>query len=356
MIQYMSAREAAEKWNISQRRVSILCSESRIAGVAMLGNMWIIPRTADKPIDARIKRKDVAKKEKAHPFVKWAGGKGQLLEVLKSNLPNGMGSNIKKYAEPFVGGGALLFALLNEYDFDEVYINDNNKELMNVFNVIRNSCNELIERLRFFQNEYENLQTEEQQKYYYEQRDRFNQITLLKETEIEKAALFVFLNKTCFNGLYRVNKQGKFNVPAGKYKKPLICDEENLINISNKIKDVIVCSLDYHDVERFADENTFVYFDPPYRPLSTTSAFTSYTENQFNDKDQIELAEFYKKLSDKGVKVLLSNSDPHNVNYEDNFFDELYAEFNIQRVTATRIINSKAEKRGDVTELLIRNY
>ena len=145
-------------------------------------------------------------------------------------------------------------------------------------------------------------------------------------------------------------------MPAGKYKNPLICDEENLFNISDKLQNVIIKSCDYYDVESFADNKTLVYFDPPYRPLNVTSAFTSYTENQFNDNDQIKLAEFYKKLSNKGVKVLLSNSDPHNVNYEDNFFDDLYAEFEIQRITAVRMINSKAEKRGNVTELLIKNY
>ena len=139
-------------------------------------------------------------------------------------------------------------------------------------------------------------------------------------------------------------------------KNPLICDEENLIKISKKLKNVVIRCCDYHHVEGFADEKTLVYFDPPYRPLNLTSAFTSYTENQFSDNDQIELSKFYKKLSDNGVKILLSNSDPHNVNYEDNFFDDLYGEFDIQRITAVRVINSKAEKRGNVTELLIKNY
>ena len=352
----MSAREAAEKWNISQRRVSILCSENRIPDVAMLGTMWIIPRNAEKPVDARMKRNAVSDKGNTHPFIKWAGGKGQLLDVLKSNLPDGMGTRITKYAEPFVGGGALLFALLNEYSFDEVYINDNNKELINTFSVIKNNCESLIEELQILQEEYEKFNEEERQTYYYAKRDAFNEVILNDNTAVVKASLFIFLNKTCFNGLYRVNRAGKFNVPAGKYKNPLICDKENLLNISNRLQNVVMRSCDYHDVENFADENTLVYFDPPYRPLNITSAFTSYTENQFGDKDQIELAELYKKLSDKGAKVLLSNSDPHNVNYEDNFFDDLYKGFNIQRITAVRMINSKAEKRGNVTELLIKNY
>lgn len=356
MIQYMSAREAAEKWKISQRRVSILCAENRIPDVAMLGNMWIIPRNAEKPVDARMKRNAIIEKGNIHPFVKWAGGKGQLLDILKANLPDGMGTTITKYAEPFVGGGALLFALLNKYSFDEVYINDNNKELINVYSTIKDNCAVLLDKLQGLQEEYKKLDMDEQQAFYYVQRDKFNELELSVETSITKATLFIFLNKTCFNGLYRVNKSGKFNVPAGKYKNPLICDKENLINISKKLQNVIIRSCDYHDVESFADKNTLLYFDPPYRPLNVTSAFTSYTENQFNDDDQIKLAKFYKKLSDKGVKVLLSNSDPHNVNYEDNFFDDLYGEFDIQRITAVRMINSKAEKRGNVTELLIKNY
>lgn len=356
MIQYMSAREAAKKWNISQRRVSILCTERRIPDVAMLGNMWIIPRNAEKPVDARMKRNVVTEKGNTHPFVKWAGGKGQLLDILKANLPDGMETAITKYAEPFVGGGALLFALLNEYSFDEVYINDNNKELINVYSTIKDNCAMLLDKLQVLQDNYEKLNMDEQPAFYYTQRDKFNELVLNEKTTIVKAALFIFLNKTCFNGLYRVNKSGKFNVPAGKYKNPLICDKENLMNISKRLQNVIMHSCNYHDVENFADENTLVYFDPPYRPLNVTSAFTSYTENRFSDDDQIELAKFYKKLSDKGVKVLLSNSDPHNVNCEDKFFDDLYGDFNIQRITAVRMINSKAEKRGNVTELLIKNY
>ena len=213
MIQYMSAREAAEKWNISQRRVSILCSEGRIPDVAMLGNMWIIPRNAEKPVDARMKRNNLTEKGNAHPFVKWAGGKGQLLDVLKANLPEGMGITITKYAEPFVGGGALLFALLNEYLFEEIYINDNNKELINAFSVVKNNCLELVDQLQTMQEEYGKLNSDEQQAYYYCQRDRFNELTLKEDTNIVKAALFIFLNKTCFNG-FLYFPAGTLNFPA----------------------------------------------------------------------------------------------------------------------------------------------
>ena len=354
MLQYMSTKEAAAKWNISQRRVSILCSEGRIDGVAMLGNMWIIPRDAVKPDDARMTR-SVLSKGDTHPFIKWAGGKGQVLEILKKNLPDGMGTSIRKYAEPFVGGGALMFALLNEYEFDEVYVNDNNVELMNAYSVIKGNCEKLTEVLAELQGEYDSFNEEGQQAYYYEKREEFNETELSQKTAVKKAALFIFLNKTCFNGLYRVNKKGKFNVPAGKYKNPLICDEDNLRKISAVLKNVVIRACHYTDVAEFADENTFVYFDPPYRPLNKTG-FTAYGEDGFNDNDQIELAAFYKTLASKGVKVLLSNSDPKNVDENDNFFDDLYAGFTIERIHAARSINSDAKKRGDVTELLIKNY
>ncbi|MBO5356209.1 MAG: Dam family site-specific DNA-(adenine-N6)-methyltransferase [Clostridia bacterium] len=355
MLQYMSARDAAEKWNISQRRVSVLCAENRIPNAAMLGNMWIIPIDAEKPTDAR-KNNGAKSNTNVHPFIKWAGGKNQLLEILKSNLPSGMGTTITKYAEPFVGGGALLFALLNEYSFEKIYINDNNKELMNAFYTIKNNCNSLISMLKNLQNEYNCLNEELQQEFYYEKRERFNDLELNDTSSIEKATLFIFLNKSCFNGLYRVNKKGKFNVPFGKHKSISICDTENLTRISFLLQNVEIKACDYQDVISFADSSTLVYFDPPYRPLNATSGFTSYTEDQFSDQNQIELANCFKKLSKKGAKVMLSNSDPKNTNPEDNFFDDLYKNFNILRVEASRMINSKGASRGKIKELLIKNY
>ena len=166
----------------------------------------------------------------------------------------------------------------------------------------------------------------------------------------------IFLNKTCFNGLYRVNKKGEFNVPMGAYKKPLICDRENLTRISKRIKNIKIVCGDFEKSLNFIDENTFVYFDPPYRPLTTTSAFTSYNENLFLDDEQIKLSEYFSKVSEKGAKALLSNSDPKNVDKDDNFFDELYKNYNINRVNAARMINSNASKRGEIKELLISNF
>ncbi|MBO7254221.1 MAG: Dam family site-specific DNA-(adenine-N6)-methyltransferase [Clostridia bacterium] len=355
MIQYITAREAAEKWNISQRRVSVLCSENRIPGVAMIGNMWIIPRNAEKPTDAR-KEKQPKRTESVHPFVKWAGGKSQLVDVLKMNLPENMETEIKKYAEPFVGGGAFLFELINKYKFEEIYINDNNKELINVYNAVKDRCNILIVNIKSLEATYNDLSDEEQQAFYYEKREHFNNLPLTEESSVEKAALFVFLNKTCFNGIYRVNKKGKFNVPFGKRKNVNLCDVENLHKTSELLQNVIIRSFDYHDVLCFADSSTLVYFDPPYRPLNSTSSFTSYTENDFSDEDQERLSILFKELSSRGTKVMLSNSDPKNVNENDNFFDELYKGFNIVRVDASRAINSIGSKRGKIKELLIKNY
>ena len=166
----------------------------------------------------------------------------------------------------------------------------------------------------------------------------------------------IFLNRTCFNGLYRVNKKGLFNVPMGDYKNPKICDEENLINISEKLKNVDIIHGDYKKSYDFIDENTFVYFDPPYRPLNQTSSFTSYTEYTFGDKEQVEFSEYFKLLNEKGAKLLLSNSDPKNENIEDNFFDDLYKEFDISRIEASRAINSNGGKRGKITEILVNNW
>ena len=356
MLQYITAREAAEKWSISQRRVSVLCAENRIPDVAMLGNMWIIPRDAEKPADAR-RVKAVKRSESARPFVKWAGGKSQLLDVLKGNLPNGIGTSLRKYAEPFVGGGALLFSLLGNYSFDEVYICDNNRELINTYSVIKNRCDELIELLSFMQSKYGSFETvEEKQEYYYLCRKKYNNTLLNDATSVEKAALFVLLNKTCFNGLYRVNRKGEFNVPFGKREKPTVCDTDNLLKASKALQKVSIHSGDYHGVLDFADKETFVYFDPPYRPLNATSGFTSYTEEQFSDADQIELSKTCRVLSNTGARVMISNSDPHNVDESDDFFDDLYAGFDIKRVEAARMINSNGASRGKVKELLIKNY
>ena len=292
------------------------------------------------------------------PFIKWAGGKGQLLKEIKKIYPF-ENKKIDKYAEPFIGGGAVLFDILTNYDIKKAYISDVNKELINIYKVIQNKAEDLITFLKKFEEDYLPLENEERKEYYLQKREEYNNWKKRYNAEnIEEmgAALFIFLNKTCFNGLYRVNKKGEFNVPMGAYKKPLICDEENLRNISILLKNVEIICADYTKSENFIDENTLVYFDPPYRPLTETASFTSYTEFSFNDEEQIRLAEFIKTLNSKNIKVILSNSDPKNVNQDDNFFDDLYKGFNIRRIEASRMINSKGSSRGKITELLINNF
>lgn len=357
LLAYMTANEAALKWNISHRRVLTLCKENRITDVAMLGNMWIIPIDAKKPEDARSFRNISNGETSVKPFLKWAGGKGQLIKEIEKFYPFSKGE-ITKYAEPFVGGGAVVFDIISKYDLEEIYISDINKDLINTYCVVRDDIDELIEMLYKFQEEFIPLNTDNRKEYYLKKREYFNELKFDENSSnnIEKSAIMIFLNKTCFNGLYRVNRKGLFNVPMGSYKNPLICDEKNLRAVSEKLQNVKIVCADYKESISFIDEKTFVYFDPPYRPLTDTASFTSYTENVFDDEKQIELARFVESAHKKGAKVLVSNSDPKNTNPEDNFFDEIYSAYNIQRVEANRMINCQAESRGKIKELLISNF
>lgn len=355
MLSFISAKEAAEKWNISQRRVSVLCSEHRIDGAMMVGNMWIIPSTAEKPIDKRTVRYEKEHVISLKPFVKWVGGKSQLINELEKMLPTDGEKVLTKYCEPMVGGGALFFNILSKYDFEQLYISDINVELINAYQVIKNNVDSLIEILQEMQMLFCPMDENGRKFYYHSIRDKFNSTQLCDTTSIEKAAYFIFLNKTCFNGLYRVNRKGQFNVPMGAYKNPMICDEENLRNINKVLQNVTIICGDYSLSRQFIDKDTFVYLDPPYRPLSETSSFTSYNSETFDDNEQIRLAKFIDGINASGAKIVLSNSDPKNVNPEDTFFDELYKAYQIKRVSATRMINSKADSRGKINELLICN-
>ncbi len=293
---------------------------------------------------------------KVKPFIKWAGGKSALLDGIRKFYPNELGKSINKYCEPFVGGGAVLFDILSNFDLDKIYISDVNEELVNVYKTIKTNVDELIQVLDKFQSEYIPLDTEKRKEYYYNKRKDFNLYIEGKNTDkIYGSALFIFINRTCFNGLYRVNSKGLYNVPMGAYKNPKILDKENLINISKKLKNVKIVCDEYDKSIDFIDENTLVYFDPPYRPLTSTASFTSYSKYEFTDKEQTELAEYFKKLSEKGARCILSNSDPKNSDEEDNFFDDLYDCFNINRIQSKRRINSDANKRGNISELLITN-
>lgn len=355
MLSFISAKEAAEKWNISQRRVSLLCSESRIDGAMMVGNMWIIPSNAEKPIDKRTVRYEKRKAAALKPFIKWVGGKGQLVEEIEKMLPTDGGKVLVKYAEPMVGGGALFFNILSKYDFEELYISDINAELINAYQVVKDDVENLLVKLNEMQMLFLPMDDNGRKYYYYTIREKFNATELSAETATDKAAQFIFLNKTCFNGLYRVNKKGQFNVPMGAYKNPTICDDENLRNIHKALQNVTIICGDYSLSKKFIDKYTFVYIDPPYRPISETSGFTSYNSDAFDDNEQLRLARFIDDINSIGAKIVLSNSDPKNVNEEDDFFDDLYKNYKIIRVEANRAINSKGNKRGKINELLISN-
>lgn len=296
--------------------------------------------------------------ENIKPFVKWAGGKGSLISQLKNFYPFELkDGKINKYVEPFVGGGAVLINILQKYDVKEAYAFDINIDLINCYNIIKNNVEELIEELLIKEKEFIKLEADERQKYFYEVRKEYNSYIIQEnELSVKRASEFIFLNRTCFNGLYRVNKNGEFNVPCGKYKNPTICDEKNLRNLSFLIRNVNFQYGDYKKSESIVDDNTFVYFDPPYRPLSNTSGFTSYTKENFNDENQKELGAYFKKLDTKNAKLMLSNSNPKNTNINDNFFEDIYKGFNINEISAKRMINANSKGRGEISELLITNY
>lgn len=291
----------------------------------------------------------------AKPFVKWAGGKSKVLKEIQLYYP--FNDTITKYIEPFVGGGAVLFDILNQFNLSDVYICDTNQELMNCYTVIKNNPNDLIKELKVLEEEFipypNNIRTD----IYNHIRNEYNIIKAEdKNKEILLASYFIFLNKTCFNGLYRVNKKDEFNVPIGKYKKPCICDEENILNVSQKLQNVNIICDDYWSTLKLVDEHTFIYIDPPYRPITETSNFTNYTKDSFFDKDQISLKKYIDYINATGAKVLASNSDPTNTNNTDNFFDDLYKNYNIKRIQVGRAINSNGKKRGKISELLISNF
>lgn len=292
------------------------------------------------------------------PFVKWAGGKGSLLNQLNNYYPLELkNGKIECYIEPFVGGGAVLIDILQNYDVKEAYAFDINIDLINSYNVIKNNVEELITNLKLLEKEYLNLEKDDRKKYFYNIRKQYNSYRITKdEMSLQKAIEFIFLNRTCFNGLYRVNKNGDFNVPMGNYKNPTICDEENLRALSELIKNVNFEYGDYKASQKYIKKNSFVYFDPPYRPLNITSGFTSYTKEDFDDENQKELALYYKELNNNNVKVMLSNSNPKNTNKEDCFFENIYKGFNINEVYAKRMINANSNGRGEISELLITNY
>jgi DNA adenine methylase len=291
----------------------------------------------------------------AKPFLKWAGGKTQLISEIERNVPHAVVDKKFTYIEPFVGGGSVLFWMLDNFPkLEGATINDINEDLINTYKTIKDTPRELISILDILQGEYHSLEGAEEKKkeYYYRKRELFNE---REQGRTEHSALFVFLNRTCFNGLYRVNRKNEFNVPMGSYKRPTICDTSNLLAVSDALQRVELLCGDFEQTFDRAGSNTLFYLDPPYKPLSETSNFNSYSRDEFGDAEQIRLKGFCDRLSLSGHSWILSNSDVRNKNLEDDFFDALYADFIIQRVEATRRINSNSERRGFLTELLITN-
>lgn len=293
---------------------------------------------------------------RAKPFIKWVGGKGQLLEQLTRLLPADLANKEHiEYREPFVGGGAMLFHMLSNFpNIRSATINDLNTNLVTTYIAVRDNPEELIQLLSEQQAKYRACTSEKARKeFYLTERARYNAQGL---SRVETAALFIFLNRTCFNGLHRVNSKGLFNVPFGKSTNPLICDADTIRADSELLQKVNILNVDFEETANNASPGTFFYFDPPYRPLTQTASFTAYDKDGFGDSEQGRLAKFCRQLDGDGHLWLLSNSDPHNTNPNDNFFDDLFDGFDIHRVSASRMINSVASGRGKISELAIRNY
>lgn len=296
-------------------------------------------------------------KIKAKPFLKWAGGKSQLISKIQKILFLKFNRNHSfTYVEPFIGGGAVLFYIFETFpNLESAIINDINTDLTTAYKIVQKSPQDLIESLTNLENEYYGLKTlDSKNDFFLERRQEFNQKG--KQNSINNTALLIFLNKTCFNGLYRVNSKGLFNVPFGKYAKPKICNAENLWSVHECLQKTIILNGDFGETLKYANTNTLFYLDPPYKPITTTSSFTSYAKENFTDEDQVRLKKFCNCLNAKKSKFIQSNSDVTNYNKEDNFFDHLYEDYQIDRVKARRNINSKGQKRGEIDEILIHNF
>lgn len=292
---------------------------------------------------------------RAKPFLKWAGGKTQLIEQIKTQIPPKITDKPFTYIEPFVGSGAVFFWLLDNYPtLENAVINDINTDLTDCYKSIKYNVDELIAILADWEAEYHRLLKDDVEKkaYFYQKRALFNQRNLDQSIQ---SALLIFLNRTCFNGLYRVNRNNEFNVPIGSYKKPQICNADNLKKVSQALQKVTILNGDYAQTLEYARKNSLFYFDPPYKPLSETSNFNAYAKDNFDDAEQIRLAKFCEQLNAQNYSWILSNSDVRSKDPDNHFFDDLYAKFNIIRVNAKRSINANPNKRGLLTELLIRN-
>src|SRR3990167_6276960 len=300
-------------------------------------------------------------RHEAKPFLKWAGGKGQLINQIKEFLPPEFVKTrrIEKYFEPFVGGGAVFFWLSQHYQIKKAYLYDINPEVVIAYQTIRDSVSPLLRALKSLESEYLNLHRLERENFYYTRREEYNALLSKKGANgfIRRTALMIFLNKTCFNGLFRVNSRGLFNVPSGRYENPTICDAENLLAVHAALECTEIECRDFAHCLKKAHNQSLVYFDPPYRPISKTAGFTGYIKTGFTDEEQIRLKGVCDELTKIGAKIILSNSDPKNIDPHDHFFDDLFKRnYEIRRLAATRMINCNAEKRGVIKEILVRNY
>lgn len=301
---------------------------------------------------------DVKTLQKPKPFLKWVGGKTQLIKEIDDLITQKIKDDPEfTYIEPFIGGGAVLFHILAKFSqIQNLIINDVNSTLINAYKIIQEDSQKLIALLSEIQEKYDHLNSiEDQKEFFLQKRQEFNLIES-DHLSLQKTALLIFLNKTCFNGLYRVNKKGKFNVPFGKYKNPKICHIDNLISVHHHLQKVKILQGDFTQTLNYAKKPSLFYLDPPYKPINVTSAFTSYAVDNFHDQDQIRLKLFCDQIHDQGHYFILSNSDLKNHDQDNNFFDELYQEYQIKRVKAKRSINSQGDKRGELFELIIANF
>ncbi len=300
----------------------------------------------------------------AKPFLKWAGGKTQLLDQLRGYYPPEVtDGSLTRYVEPFVGGGAVFLDVMQRCAACEAHLFDINPELNILYTAVQHDPQGLIDLLADYRQRYAMLDETARSQYFYAVRSHCNRgraridFANFSPAWVERAAALIFLNKTCYNGLFRVNATGHFNVPFGKYKQPAIYDADNIRMVSHLLQRATLHVGSFEQCADLVDARTFAYFDPPYRPLSRTANFTSYTTGRFDDAEQRRLAAFFARLdAGVGARLMLSNSDPKNSDPNDNFFDDLYAPFSVQRVSASRMINSVAQGRGKVTEIVVINY
>lgn len=287
-----------------------------------------------------------------------------MLKLLAARLPEPIKERkvISRYLEPFVGGGAMFFFLKSRYRMEEAYLFDINPDLIICYKVLQNNHGELSRVLAEMNTAFLEKTEEERRVFYYQIRELYNRqrkgfnYRVQSWEWVERAGFLIFLNKTCYNGLFRLNQKGEFNVPYGRYKKPKIYDPETLKQAHLALENTRIIWGDFREAEKFVTPNSFVYLDPPYRPINHTSRFTNYSKDGFSDRDQERLAALFHRLDQKGAYLMLSNSDPKNADPQDHFFETLYQGYHIERIPAKRYINCNAEKRGVIAELVIRNY